>query len=647
MLSPPISAPELAELEQSINQDTPAYERIHATDLLLGQYVYTFPTRARRLLDDQDRLLIANPDADYRLSYYLHLGSLESQEYHFPAARRALEQAVRIVEERGDLNEKLEVYLDYIGALVNAEEMELASEYFDRCERLLENYPNPRMQARANCRHGFLYLHFYSYPKATVKFLEANRLLSEGEFPLTLKDHYFYSLVHSGLGTVWNQSGRNERAAVAFRLAIERCEEKGLVGRLPWHQLNLGKELIATEQYREAVTYFQAVIDSRANGSQTALAGAYANIGICFYNLGEDYATVNRLFDHAEELYRSFEQPDRTQLANIDFVRATILFQYARYPETIRQLNQTLATADVDQGAPNPPLLELVADTYAMLAECHARIEDYRSAYQHQRSYDYYLDQYQQMADINRQQQFQAQFEAERREKETERLRLKASQLQLRALRAQMNPHFMYNALNSIQSFISTNDSATASRYLAKFAALMRQSLEYTNREFISLEEETTFLRDYLEINKHLRFEGNLTYRIVVDEELEEDIIGIPSMILQPYVENAIEHGLRGRPQGHIDVIFSPGGENAILATVTDDGIGRERVARMQAQDPLRPYHQSRGTDITRSRLELLSQDAEDKVEIVDLFGEEGQARGTRVIVTIPTTDILPARRGR
>ncbi|MEO0735103.1 MAG: histidine kinase, partial [Bacteroidota bacterium] len=267
-------------------------------------------------------------------------------------------------------------------------------------------------------------------------------------------------------------------------------------------------------------------------------------------------------------------------------------------------------------------------------------------AYKHQLRYDLYLERYHSLQDVKRQEEFTAQFEAEIHEKERESLQLRASQLQLRALRAQMNPHFLYNALNSIQAFITTNDASTASRYLAKFAMLMRRSLEYTNREYITLEDEVSFLEDYLDINRHLRFDGHLTYEVKTVGELEEDILGVPTMILQPYVENAIEHGLRTRTKGHIKVHFSPilGDDDNILATVTDDGIGRAKVRKMQAEDHTRPYHQSRGTDITQSRLELLTDDPQSRVRIEDLYHDDGSPAGTRVTVRVPVADVLPRR---
>jgi tetratricopeptide (TPR) repeat protein/two-component sensor histidine kinase len=639
------SSAEIASLEEALVRTNDPEQRADIIDQLLNQYVYTQPTRARRLLQEQDKLLPEVAHQDFQLRYYLHLASLESQEYHFERALDALERALEVVGSHGDISDKIEVYLDCVGTLVNLHQMERAGDYFDRCERLMESYPSDQLKARALCRHGFLYLHFFSYAKATKKFLEADQLLSGGTFDLNLKDHYFYTLVHSGLGTVWAKTDQ-EKAVTAFRRAITRCEEKGLGARLPWHQLNLGKVLVGIQDYEKAAGYFQSIIDSSANGSQAALAAANANLGVCYLNMGEPSSTVNRFFLHAEKIFKREEIPDRFELANIDFLRAQLHFKDEDIPAAVGQLMETLGDIDIERDKNNPNLIGLTVDIYQFLAECFATIGDYESAYYHRLNYDACLELYQILLDAERQAQFEAQFDAEAREKETERLKLKASQLQLRALRAQMNPHFLYNALNSIQSFISTNDASTASKYLAKFAMLMRRSLEYTNREYITLEDEIQFLRDYLDINCHLRFEGKLTFEIEVDPDLEEDIIGVPTMILQPYVENAIEHGLRTRDHGHIDIRFLTleDDEDSILGIITDDGIGRERVKIMQAEDITRPYHQSRGTEITQSRLALLSSQEEQLVTVDDLKDDAGQALGTTVTIRIPITDVLPRR---
>ena len=648
---------DLALYEAALNSPLSDTDRVYYLEQLAAHYVYTHPSRARRLLREQFALIDPEQDADYLLTYYVHLASLESQVYNHAAAFDALQSALLIVEERGDFTEKIEVYLEYIGTLINLDLIKEATTYFERCERLLESVNSDRFRAWANCRHGFLYLHYYNYPKAIVKFREAERLLAGESFPLQPKDHYFYTLVEGGLGQVYARGDTPEKAAAALRRAIERCETYGMRARLPWHQLDLGNILLSIGRFREAVPYFQAVIDSQAGGSQSALATAYTGLALTYLELGESNRTAVRLLDDAEDIHRATNPPDQSSiaaLADIGVIRAELLSSTGNFTETIALLRQTITDvlelsggeSDVS-GAPNPlkeagpQLLETVANAFGLLAQSHAATGNYELAYRDQLRNQYYRDRYAGLVDQQRQRENEAKFEAEAREEETERLRLKASQLQLRALRAQMNPHFLYNALNSIQSFITTNDAATASRYLAKFAMLMRQSLEYTDREYITLEDEAKFLSDYLVINCHLRFEGKLTYGVHISEELEEDFIGIPTMILQPYVENAIEHGLRGRKRGHVEVHFLPHGERTILATVTDDGVGRKRAAEIQAKDPTRQFHQSRGTEITHSRLQLLSDEADVSVETDDVLAPSGQVAGTRVRVVIPTVDVV------
>ena len=201
----------------------------------------------------------------------------------------------------------------------------------------------------------------------------------------------------------------------------------------------------------------------------------------------------------------------------------------------------------------------------------------------------------------------------------------------------------MYNALNSIQNFITSNDTTAAAKYLAKFAMLMRKSLEYSDLEIISLEKEIGFLEEYLFINQKLRFEDRLSYEIIVDDDIEEDILGVPTMIVQPYVENAIEHGLRPKQNGKVTVRFSLLADDAILCIVEDNGIGREKARQLRMQDSRYQNHRSRGTRITEQRLQILnnSKDNEFFVRTTDLREDKtGEALGTKVEIRIPVMDI-------
>ena len=642
------SNPTPQHLQERLAQAADDYERVRWLTALTAHYVYTEPAQARRLLDEQAALYATGHPTDTQFHYYRHLGNLENQLYHDEAALPAYERALALVDEHGDIAEKIEVYLDFVGTLVNLDQLERARALYDRSLRLLESYTSGRLQSRALCRQGFFHLHDHSYAKAIPVFMEALGLLDGQAFELNTKDHYVYTLVNSGLGTLWTRPDSEDKAADAFRNAIDRCEARGLMARLPWHQLHLGKVLLGVGDYEGAINYFTAIIDTAGNGSRGALAAAYVNLAMGYSATARPSNLIAPLLDASERLYRGMDQEYPKELFSIELERAALCLAEDDFAGAIQQLQDTLEDLEQRPDGLTAELGGIAAEICTQLASCYAGIEEFELAYYMQRRADEYLDQYVELQDVKRQERFEAQFKAEAREKERESLQLRASQLQLRALRAQMNPHFLYNALNSIQSFITTNEASTASKYLAKFAMLMRRSLEYTNREYITLEDEIQFLQDYLDINCHLRFAGKLSYDVRVLGDLEEDILGVPTMILQPYVENAIEHGLRTRPQGHISVHFAPiaGDDENIIATVTDDGIGRARVLEMQADDPTRPYHQSRGTSITRSRLELLTNDPENRVLIDDLFHPDATAAGTRVTVRIPVTDVLLRRSG-
>lgn len=160
----------------------------------------------------------------------------------------------------------------------------------------------------------------------------------------------------------------------------------------------------------------------------------------------------------------------------------------------------------------------------------------------------------------------------------------KQHQLELKALRGQMNPHFVHNSLNAIQYYIQQNDVETSENYLARFSKLMRQFFDYSRKHSISIREEINLLENYLQIEK-LRFEEKLEYSIVVDPMLDIEEEYIPSVILQPIVENAINHGLfHKKENGHIQISFSYNNDDSFSVSVIDNGIGVNK-AKMLNQD--------------------------------------------------------------
>ncbi len=223
-----------------------------------------------------------------------------------------------------------------------------------------------------------------------------------------------------------------------------------------------------------------------------------------------------------------------------------------------------------------------------------------------------------------------------RRKLEKEEVRRKMVEMELKALRSQMNPHFTFNTMNSIQHFINANEPEEANIYISKFSRLMRMILDNSREEFITIEQEMDALRLYLEIEK-LRFFGKFEFEIEMDEEIDEAFERIPPMVIQPFAENAIWHGLMTKdgPRNLI-IKLELADEDGILCVVEDNGIGRKKAGENKSK--FRTKHKSHGMNITQTRLELLNSMNKNKLEskIIDLTDEEGIGRGTRVEIYIP-----------
>ncbi|WKN43037.1 histidine kinase [Tunicatimonas pelagia] len=226
--------------------------------------------------------------------------------------------------------------------------------------------------------------------------------------------------------------------------------------------------------------------------------------------------------------------------------------------------------------------------------------------------------------------------------------------LKMTALRSQMNPHFLFNSLNSINWFVLKKQSEKASDYLTKFSRLIRMILQNSDLQTIPLSEELTALRLYIEMES-LRFEHKFTYKIEVDDSIDARFANVPPMILQPYVENAIWHGLLHKPEGdgHLSVsIHQQENESKLKVVIEDNGVGRPISARRHAERRHAERHhaeqlpsktatkkKSMGSKIAADRIkalaELLGQKAD--IQLIDLVDADNLAAGTRVIVEIPT----------
>jgi sensor histidine kinase YesM len=205
---------------------------------------------------------------------------------------------------------------------------------------------------------------------------------------------------------------------------------------------------------------------------------------------------------------------------------------------------------------------------------------------------------------------------------------------ELSSLRAQMNPHFIFNCLNSIRLLTEKKDTEAASAYLEKFSQLIRNNLEQARSDYNTLRFEIQTLELYLQMES-LRIKDKVDWQIEYEEEMDLDSIEIPSMFLQPYVENAIWHGLMHRNTRGKLWISMKEADDHLVVTIEDNGIGRKASAAINAGRE--KSHNSLASRINEERIAKMGMgNVSGKVDIFDLYDEDGSASGTRVLIEFP-----------
>ena len=223
-----------------------------------------------------------------------------------------------------------------------------------------------------------------------------------------------------------------------------------------------------------------------------------------------------------------------------------------------------------------------------------------------------------------------------RRQREKDSLAQRMSALEITALKSQMNPHFIFNCLTSIQKFIFSGEIAASNKYITGLAKLIRTTLINSSRSFVSIAEEIDYLSSYLSLEK-MRFKDRMDYEIVVDPAIDRGAVLIPPMLIQPYVENALLHGLGDgtRGTGSLRVTMEKVGERLVV-TVEDNGVGRREAALKRTIRVRGDF--SKGMALTADRIAILNKldDGATSQEIVDLVDEAGGPAGTRVVLRLP-----------
>lgn len=499
------------------------------------------------------------------------------------------------------------------------------------------------------------------------------------------KDGMGFTL-HS-IGNMQRKLGKIEDAIKSYEESVRLKKITGDKGGIWMSHVGLGNAHSELMQYDKAEQHYnEALLYARQTDESYGLATVYENMG----NLYSLQANYRKALEYLKKsLFITEQLPTKAQLAYIktEVGEAYLALGHLDSAETI--LLESLNILDRVKSKP------LQADNYEALAALYEERNDYEKAFQYQKLHTQIKDSIlntdmaRQLAEmetkyqtrqknheidlLTRENALKAQ-EAERqadiqkaivivallivliagltvyalrqklknqriisakdREIKMARLREELSSLEMKALRAQMNPHFLFNCINSINQMILSEDNENASRYLTKFSRLIRLMLENSEHQNVSLQDELSMLKTYIELEA-IRFNDKITCNLDIDKSIDLDNTLIPSMILQPFVENAIWHGLLPKDKkGTIKISISEEGDY-LRCNIIDDGIGRE--ASMELNKESRRKKSSMGIKITTDRLKLMSREKFNKlVDIVDLKDDNNTALGTQVKILIP-----------
>ncbi|MGI9551486.1 MAG: tetratricopeptide repeat-containing sensor histidine kinase [Aurantibacter sp.] len=453
--------------------------------------------------------------------------------------------------------------------------------------------------------------------------------------------------------------------------------------------MNIGSLYADREELKKAeVLYLKALKIDRENGNERFIASDLENLGN-IYNKMELYADA--LSHHQEALKLREKLPYKVEealsLSQVGHTH-TLLKNHSLAKDF---LNRALAVAEETKTT------KLTRDIYQKLSELYSRKNDQGNAYKYLKSYTVLKDSLLNEESIRQVGELSAKYETEKKdqqivilakekelqEKEIQRqatlknasiigailiallggsffytFRLRAknqkaldsknreirevnfqrqlTELEMKALQAQINPHFIFNCMNSINEMILDGNNDNASKYLTKFSKLIRLILENAEATEVSLENELTMLEAYIQLEA-LRFKGDIKYDIQVEDNIDLENTYLPSMVLQPFVENAIWHGLLHKKdggKGKIGIsIAQP--QNLLVCQIEDNGVGREKALALRQKSVWKS--KSLGVKITEERLNILSKEFKKQlIKIIDLKDKAGQALGTRVEVNIP-----------
>ncbi|MFS4445397.1 tetratricopeptide repeat protein [Maribacter sp. 2307UL18-2] len=599
------------------------------------------------------------------------------------AALKYLNNSISLSEQTADVNRLAQAYLALCNHYWKRGNLQRSKEALQLVETKIPLISNKEIVAKFYLEKGIVRHREGIYLEAITNFLEAKSLYE------VLKDTLATSKCHNNIGGSYWEMDQPDEALENYLNAMKILKSTKAYNEVSFSRIlgNIGLIYRQKNQFKEALVYYEKSLRlNRKNNMKLSEAINLQNIGSLYNNI-KDFDKALPYFQEAKKV--ATEIDDKIGILYANHSIGNHYNSLGAYAKGIPILNDNLVLAqELDS---NEEIKNLNKD----ISEAYEKKGDFKQALTYRKTYEKWDDSLTNTSHLQKVKELELRFETSKKDKEiavltkenevqeaksereatlrnallgglisliiiglllfyTMRQRLKNQKvlaakneevnkaklseklqhLEMKALRAQMNPHFLFNSLNSINTMILNDENENASRYLSKFSKLVRLLLENSEQPMVSLKDEMDMLETYIQLEA-LRFNNKLDYAITIDKNVDQENTLLPSMVMQPFVENAIWHGLLHKESKGLLTLTIKEEANTLHCSIVDNGVGREKSVTLKKEGGLKK--KSMGIKITVDRLKILTeQKIQDVINIIDLKDENENALGTQVNIQIP-----------
>lgn len=633
-------------------------------------------------IDSLKALLEDNPNDTIRIDVYIALHQ-RLVDYDTVQSLAYLQNAISLSEENNNTNRLANGYLTRSFYYWNKGQLQNARKALIKVEELLPVVSNIKIEGSFYNYQGLVNFGEGNYEEGVDFFIKALSIFE------TIGDIEGAAKCYNNIGSIYFELDKLDDALKSYQRALTLLNDNYQEEKIGRFLGNIGLVYRAKGDYQKALEYYKRSLEiNEKYGYEKDAAINLQNIAVLYTKM-ENYPEALQHMLSSNEISRKID--DKIGILYSSHGLASIYGKMGQSDKSIDELEKVLILAK------NLNLKEEIKNIYESLSNYYEETKQFDLALKNRKYYESWKDSLINENHLNQVKELEIKYETAQKDnqiselayqnelqaKETQRqstikkafiggfilttllagliiyitrqrlknqkllaekdkeikevnFRQQLSELEMKALRAQINPHFLYNCMNSINRMILEKENEMASQYLAKFSKLVRLILENAEKPSVPLQNELAMLEAYINL-EGLRFKGKIKYAISVDESVDPDTTYLPSMVLQPFVENAIWHGLMNKNDDEEGLIkISVKEENEILnCAIEDNGIGREAALELREKSILKT--KSMGMKITEERLKLIAKEGWERlINIVDLKDHTNQPLGTRVEITLP-----------